>query len=137
MSLTLHAHPLSSFCMKAIIPLYENDTPFKLHLVDLGDAESAAGFKKIWPIGKFPVLVDDAKDRTIPESSIIIEYLDRHYPGKTRFIPADPDLAQPGCGSPTVSMTCISITTCRRSSAIGCARPTRETLTASKTPRSG
>ena len=32
-------------------------------------------------------------DRTIPESSIIIEYLDRHYPGRTRFIPADAELA--------------------------------------------
>ena len=32
-------------------------------------------------------------NRTIPESSIIIEYLDQHYPGKTRFIPADPELA--------------------------------------------
>ena len=48
---------------------------------------------KLWPIGKFPVLRDDAGDRTIPESSIIIEYLDEHYPGRTRFIPADAKLA--------------------------------------------
>jgi hypothetical protein len=27
MSLTLHYHPLSSFCWKALIALYENDTP--------------------------------------------------------------------------------------------------------------
>ena len=26
MSLTLHYHPLSSFCWKALIALYENDT---------------------------------------------------------------------------------------------------------------
>ena len=44
---------------------------------------------KLWPIGKFPVLRDDATDRTVPESSIIIEYLDNHYPGPTRFIPLD------------------------------------------------
>ena len=94
MSLTLHAHPLSSFCHKAMIALYENDTPFHLHLVDLGNAESTAAFKAIWPVGKFPVLVDGTKDRTVPESSIIIEYLDQHYPGKTRFIPADPDLGR-------------------------------------------
>jgi glutathione S-transferase len=31
---------------------------------------------------------------TIPESSIIIEYLDRRHPGKTRFIPEDPELAR-------------------------------------------
>ena len=28
MSLTLHFHPLASFCWKALIALYENDTPF-------------------------------------------------------------------------------------------------------------
>ena len=39
------------------------------------------------------MLRDDARDQTVPESSIIIEYLDRHYPGRTRFIPADPELA--------------------------------------------
>src|ERR1700722_20395542 len=93
MSLTLHYHPLSSFCWKALIALYENDTPFEPRLVDLGNETERAALLKLWPIGKFPVLRDDAKDRTIPESSIIIEYLDNHYPGRTRFIPADPKLA--------------------------------------------
>jgi glutathione S-transferase len=93
MALTLHYHPLSSFCWKALIALYENGTPFRPHLVDLGDANSAAAFKAIWPIGKFPVLRDDARDQTVPESSVIIEYLGQHYPGKSRLIPADPGLA--------------------------------------------
>ena len=35
MSLTLHFHPLSSFCQKAVIALYENDTPFAPHVVNL------------------------------------------------------------------------------------------------------
>ena len=89
MSLTLYYHPLSSFCWKVLIALYDNDTPFKPVKVDLGNAEERAGLLKLWPIGKFPVLRDDATDRTIPESSIIIEYLDDTYPGATRFIPAD------------------------------------------------
>ena len=93
MSLTLHYHPLSSFCWKALIALYENDTPFEPRLVDLGNETERAALLKLWPIGKFPVLRDDAKDRTIPESSIIIEYLDSYYPGRTGFIPADPKLA--------------------------------------------
>jgi glutathione S-transferase len=92
MSLTLHFHPLSSFCWKALIALYENNTPFAPNVVDLGNAAERAALLKLWPIGKFPVLRDDARDRTVPESSIIIEYLDRHYPGRTRFIPAEPDL---------------------------------------------
>jgi glutathione S-transferase len=93
MSLTLHFHPLASFCWKALIALYENDTPFAPNMVDLGNAAERAALLKLWPIGKFPVLRDDARDQTVPESSIIIEYLDRHYPGHTQFIPADPDLA--------------------------------------------
>ena len=93
MSLTLYFHPLSSFCQKALTALYENDTPFERQIVDLFDENSTAAFKKIWPIGKFPVLRDNAKDQTVPESSIIIEYLGQHYPGKTQFVPADPELA--------------------------------------------
>jgi glutathione S-transferase len=94
MSLKLYFHPLSSFCQKVLIALYENDTPFEPRIVDLMDEASRAAFLKIWPIGKFPVLRDEGNARTIPESTIIIEYLDQHYPGTTRFIPADPDRAR-------------------------------------------
>ncbi len=94
MSLTLYFHPLSSFCHKALIALYENDTPFVPHIVDLGNEASRAEFLKRWSIGKFPVLHDSVGDRTIPEASIIIEYLDQHYLGNTKFIPTDPDVAR-------------------------------------------
>jgi glutathione S-transferase len=94
MSLKLYFHPLSSFCQKVLVAFYENDTPFERHIVDLGDEVSRAEFLKIWPIGKFPVLRDEARDRLVPESSIIIEYLTRHYPGKTPLVPSDPDLAR-------------------------------------------
>jgi glutathione S-transferase len=94
MSLTLYFHPLSSFCQKVLTALYENETPFEPRIVDLADDRSAADFKRIWPIGKFPVLRDDAEGLTIPESSIIIEYLAQHYPGRTPLVPADADLAR-------------------------------------------
>jgi glutathione S-transferase len=94
MALKLHYHPLASFCWKVVIPLYENGTPFEGHVVDLMDQASAAAFKKVWPIGRFPVLRDEARDRTIAESSTIIEYLDQHHPGRVRLIPPDPDLAR-------------------------------------------
>jgi len=93
MSLTLHFHPLASFCWKALIALYENDTPFTPNMVDLGSAAERAALLKLWQIGKFPVLRDDTREQTIPDSSIIIEYLDRHYPGRTKFISANSDLA--------------------------------------------
>ncbi|HKS62639.1 MAG TPA: glutathione S-transferase family protein, partial [Xanthobacteraceae bacterium] len=89
MSLTLHFHPLSSFCHKALIALYENGTPFTPNIVNLMDDGERTALRKLWPIGKFPVLRDDARGETVPESSVIIEYLDQHYPGTTRFIPAD------------------------------------------------
>ncbi len=93
MSLTLYLHPLASYCHKALIALYENDTPFNAQKVDLSNASERAALLKLWPIGKFPVLRDDARNQTIPESTVIIEYLDRHYPGQTRFLPDDADLA--------------------------------------------
>jgi glutathione S-transferase len=94
MSLKLYFHPLSSFCQKALIALYENDTPFEPHIVDLSDAKSRAAFRAVWPIGRFPVLRDEANERTVPESSIIIEYLAQHYPGKTQLVPADAERAR-------------------------------------------
>src|SRR4051794_32479426 len=106
MSLKLYFHPLSSFCQKALVALYENDTPFEPVIVDLFDAKSSAALKAIWPIGRFPVLRDEANDRNVPESSIIIEYLDQHYPGRTQLVPADAELAR-RCGcriASTISM---------------------------------
>ena len=92
MSLKLYFHPLSSFCQKVLVALYENDTPFEPRIIDLSKPSEAAELEALWTMRKFPVLRDEAMDRTVPELSIIIEYLDRHYPGGTRFLPADPDL---------------------------------------------
>lgn len=90
MSLTLHFHPLSCFCQKALIALYENDTPFTPRLVNFGDPGERADFTKLWPIGKFPLLEDAARSKLVPESSVIIEYLAQHYPGRRALLPADP-----------------------------------------------
>ena len=92
--LELYFHPLSSYCQKVLIALYENDTPFKPRLIDLWNEASRAELTALWPIAKFPVLRDDAKDRIVPESSIIIEYLAQHYPGKTQLVPLDADTAR-------------------------------------------
>jgi glutathione S-transferase len=89
MSLTLYYHPLASFCHKVLIALYENETPFTAEIVDLGNAEASARFLELWPVGKIPVLRDDRFDRTLPETSIIVEHLDRHYPGTQPLLPRD------------------------------------------------
>ncbi|TIS56238.1 MAG: glutathione S-transferase family protein [Mesorhizobium sp.] len=94
MFLTMHLHPLASFCWKPLIALYENGTPFTSVIVDLGNEQSRAAFLKLWPVGKMPVLRDEALGRTVPESTIVIEYLNAHYPGPVELIPADVDLAR-------------------------------------------
>jgi glutathione S-transferase len=89
MALILHMHPLAAFCHKALIALYENNTPFEIGSVNLGDAESAKAHFARWPVGKLPVLEDTARRQMIPETSIIIEYLQQHYPGPAPMLPAD------------------------------------------------
>ena len=93
MSLTLYYHPLSSFCWKALIALYETGAPFRPHLVELHQETSREEFLKVWPMGQFPVLHDADRSLTIPQSAIIIEYLSMHYAGKSTLFPADPHLA--------------------------------------------
>jgi glutathione S-transferase len=94
MTLVLHYHPLSSFCWKVLIPLYENGTAFEGKLLqNLQDPAERDAFRALWPVGKMPILVDEEHDRVIPETSIIIEWLDRHHRGATRFLPDDPELA--------------------------------------------
>lgn len=91
--LTLYLHPLASFCHKVLIALYENGTKFESKIVDFSDPGDSARFLDVWPVGKIPVLRDEAREKTIPETSIILEYLDRHYPGPVRLIPDDADAA--------------------------------------------
>jgi glutathione S-transferase len=89
MPLTLYSHPFSSYCQKVLIALWENGIAFTYrHLEHAGAAEELAA---LWPLGRFPVLVDDG--RTVVESSIIIEHLDLHHRGPVRFLPDDRDAA--------------------------------------------
>jgi glutathione S-transferase len=86
--LTYYFHPFSSFCWKALIALYENQTPFEPHVLHLQHQEVREAFARISPMAKMPALTDG--ERAVWEASIVIEYLDQIHPGKTRFIPDDP-----------------------------------------------
>ncbi len=83
----LYAHPFSSYCQKVLIALYENDTPFELRMLGVGDERAAAELAALWPLRRMPVLVDDG--RTVVEASIIVEHLGLHHPGPVRLIPED------------------------------------------------
>lgn len=91
MPLILHAHPLSSFCQKVLVALYELDVPFEFRLLDLSDAAERAAHLARWPRGKMPVLEDPGAQLALPETSIIIEYLDLRHGGGGHLLPADPD----------------------------------------------
>jgi glutathione S-transferase len=89
MSLTLYAHPFSSYSQKVLIALYENDTPFTYK--NLEDAEANKERIALWPLNRFPVLVDGG--RTVAESTIIIEHLALYYPGPVSLVPEHPKAA--------------------------------------------
>ncbi len=93
MSLTLHFHPLSSFCQKALIGLYELEIPFTKHQVDLSKEDERAALTKLWPMCKFPVLRDEAHGVTVPETSILLEYAEAMSGKKGHLIPTDPTQA--------------------------------------------
>jgi len=88
MPLVLYGHPFSSYTQKALIALYENGTPFEFRCIGPDTPEHAAEWLRRWPLRKFPMLVDG--DRSIVETSIIIEYLHLTHPGPVPLLPADP-----------------------------------------------
>ena len=79
----LYAHPFSSYSQKVLIALYENATPFEYR--SLEDPPANAELVSLWPLKRFPILVDHG--HTIFETSTIIEYLQMHHPGLVRLIP--------------------------------------------------
>jgi|HigsolmetaAR202D_1030399.scaffolds.fasta_scaffold00204_24 glutathione S-transferase len=91
MSLKLYMHPLASYCHKVLIALYEHGTPFTPQIVNLMDAQERAKLAALWPTAKVPLLYDGKLGRAVPETSIMIEYIDRYYPGARRLIPEDFD----------------------------------------------
>ena len=90
-ALILHMHPLASYCWKVLIALYEAGTPFRTVQID-GVRKENDAYAALWPIAKMPLLQDG--ERVVPETSIIIDYLQARYPGATDLIPADADAAR-------------------------------------------
>lgn len=91
MALRLYFHPFSSYCQKALVACYENAVAFEPRMLDGPDSPAMRELAALWPLKRFPVLVDG--DRTVFEATCIIEYLGLHRPGPVRLIPDDPDQA--------------------------------------------
>jgi glutathione S-transferase len=90
----LYYSPVSPYSQKVLIALEEKGAKYEKEEIALGNPEARAAYEKLNPFGKVPFLRDEARDWAVPESSIIIEYVDRHCAGGTQLIPADPDLAR-------------------------------------------
>jgi glutathione S-transferase len=91
-ALTLHYHPLSSCCHKVLIALEVLGIDVDKHLLNLGDPGERAAHLALCPTGKMPLLMDGP--RPVPETSIIIEYLQQHPASAGRtLIPDAPDAA--------------------------------------------
>lgn len=91
MTLQLFAHPFSSYCQKALIAFYENDIPFEFRMLSPDEPANGEAFARLWPIQRFPILVDGG--RTVVEATSIIEHLEVHHPGAVSLIPKDPGAA--------------------------------------------
>lgn len=89
----LYYNPLSTYSQKVLIALYEKDIPFEGEIVDLMNPEKKEAYRKVYPLGKIPLLIRDDGWK-IPESSIIIEFLDTSSERGPRLLPADPDASR-------------------------------------------
>jgi len=89
----LYYYPLSTYSQKALIAFYEKSVEFTPELVSLFDESEREAYRKIYPLGKIPLLVLD-DGHWVPESSIIVEYLDTHFSDGPKLIPDDPELSR-------------------------------------------
>ena len=127
--LVLHYHPFASYCQKALVALYELDVPFDRHLVE--GEEGRAEHVRLWPMGGMPVLVDPEAGEVLPESSIVMEYVDAFAAERPRLLPATGG-PRSRSGAGTASSTRTSRPRCRRSSPTACAPRTRAIRPASR-----
>lgn len=71
----LYYNPISTYSQKTLLAFYEKGLEFEPNIVSLTDPEAREAYREVYPLGKIPCLVLD-DGHIIPESSIIIEYID-------------------------------------------------------------
>lgn len=85
----LFYHPLSRYSQKVLIALYEKQVNFYPRITDLRDPLTRKALQHVYPPAKLPLLKTQ-DGALIPESSIIIEYLDQHFTHGTQLLPLEP-----------------------------------------------
>ena len=89
----LYYNQLSTYSQKVLLAFYEKGVDFDGQVIDIGNDEHWADLAAVYPIAKIPLL-RVSEDHLIPESNIIIEYLEGHYVQGARLIPQDGDQAR-------------------------------------------
>ena len=87
MPLEFFGHRFSSFTQKALVALYENDTPFVFRELGPDHPDNGAEWERLWPLKRFPIIREGAE--VVFEATGCIEYLEAHHPGPVRLIPDD------------------------------------------------
>jgi glutathione S-transferase len=93
MPMKLYYNPVSSYSQKALLAFYEKGCAFEPVIINLFDPKDREAYQKVYPIAKVPFLRVEEKNLDLSESSLIIEYVDRHFPGGPKLLPDDPDQA--------------------------------------------
>ena len=83
--ITIYDAARCPFCARVRIALAEKGVEHELFAIDLSDRPAWLYEKN--PVGKVPVLEEDAF--VLPESEVIMEYLEERYP-EPALLPADP-----------------------------------------------
>ncbi|BDM62807.1 glutathione S-transferase [Shewanella sp. NFH-SH190041] len=82
----LYYYPLSRYSQKVLIALFEKQVAFNANFTDLRDPQIRQDFYRHYPYCKLPLLITP-EGRALPESSIIIEYLDNRCVSANPLIP--------------------------------------------------
>jgi glutathione S-transferase len=85
-------HPVSSYSQKAQIALHEVAAPYTPMLIALFKPDVAEQYRRLYPLGKVPLLVLDDGTQ-VAESTIIIEYLNDSA-GNSPLIPTSAERAR-------------------------------------------
>ena len=85
MSLELYAHPFSSLLLEGPDPARGGWHRFHISQRRSRQPRRDGGAQRFWPLGKFPLLVDDGE--VVAETTCIIEHLQARHPGPNVWIP--------------------------------------------------
>lgn len=86
--LTLYGINLSTFTRKVRLALLEKGIPYRLEVAPMASPK----VKALHPLGKIPVIEDEGL--VVPDSSVIIAYLERAYPERPLYPASAAELAR-------------------------------------------